>query len=140
MKTPLVLSLLSSIAVAAYTLDWSTLDNGGGHSAGGAYTVAGTIGQTDTAKLTGGAYAITGGFWSLPELLQTPGGPPLQYLTITGTVYLAWPAPSPGWRLETSTNLTAWSTVPGTPTLSGNYNLVTPEFSAARRYYRLAFP
>jgi hypothetical protein len=142
MKTPLITALLAlaGIAVAAYTLDWSTLDSGGGTSTGGRFQVAGTIGQPDAGSMTGGAYAINGGFWAMPELLQTPKGPPLQFLTAAGTTYLAWPAASPGWRLETSTNLTAWGPAPGVPAVSGDYNVVLPDLTTPRRYYRLAFP
>jgi hypothetical protein len=142
MKAPLILALLSGggIALAAYTLDWSTLDSGGGQSSAGAYSVAGTIAQPDAGKLSGGNYTVTGGFWSMPELLQVPGGPPLEYRTIAGSVWLAWPAPSPGWRLETSTNLSSWSVVPGAPALSGDFLLMMPDTSSARRYYRLALP
>lgn len=136
----LIIPLTAGLAAAAYTLNWATLDGGGGQSSGGNYTVAGTIGQPDAGTMNGGLYAVTGGFWAMPELLQTPNGPPLQYLSITGTMYLAWPAASPGWRLETSTNLTSWSTVPGTPAVSGNYNIVLPDSSGPRRCYRLTFP
>jgi len=137
-----ILPAAAGLAVAAYTLDWSTLDAGGGQSSGGPYTVAGTIGQTDPAKLTGGAYTLTGGFWSMPELLQTPGGPPLQFHHAGGITYLRWPAPSPGWRLETSTNLTAWTTAPGLPALSGDSLQVPADLSGSgpRRLYRLTFP
>lgn len=43
----------------------TTLDAGGGRSSGGAFTLHGTIGQHDAspATLTGGNYALTGGFW-----------------------------------------------------------------------------
>lgn len=35
-------------------------------SAGGTYSLGGTIGQADTGTLIGGAYALTGGFWFAP--------------------------------------------------------------------------
>ena len=46
-----------------YDLSWSTLDGGGGQSSAGHYTLDGTIGQPDAGALTGGVYALTGGFW-----------------------------------------------------------------------------
>jgi len=47
-----------------YDLTWSTVDGGGWtFSSGGAYTVGGTAGQPDAGLLTGGSYALGGGFW-----------------------------------------------------------------------------
>jgi hypothetical protein len=47
-----------------YDVPWSTVDGGGGLSAGGGYVVKGTGGQPDTAILGGGQYSIRGGFWT----------------------------------------------------------------------------
>ena len=47
-----------------YDLTWSSVDAGGGMgSAGGAYTLSGSAGQPDAGWLTGGPYALAGGFW-----------------------------------------------------------------------------
>jgi hypothetical protein len=55
----------SSIAIsAAYDLSWSTVDGGGyTFSAGGEYSLGGTVGQPDAGLLTGGDYTLGGGFW-----------------------------------------------------------------------------
>jgi len=45
-----------------YTLEWWSLDGGGGTSAGGIYELSGSIGQADAGELSGGAYVVTGGF------------------------------------------------------------------------------
>jgi len=51
-------------APGGYDLSWNTVDGGGGTSSGGAYTLAGTIGQPDAGvAMTGGAYSVVGGFW-----------------------------------------------------------------------------
>jgi len=50
-----------------YEISWSTIDGGGGTSAGGDYVLTGTIGQPDAAYSAGGQYELLGGFW--------PGGP-----------------------------------------------------------------
>ena len=52
---------------AGYEIVWHTIDGGGGTSAGGAYVLAGTIGQPDADWSEGGGYELLGGFW--------PGGP-----------------------------------------------------------------
>ena len=46
----------------------STIDGGGGSSAGGAFSLTGTIGQPDanTQVSTGATYALAGGFWANP--------------------------------------------------------------------------
>ena len=48
-----------------YDLSWATVDGGGGAwSAGGAFELAGTIGQPDASPpLQGGGYSLQGGFW-----------------------------------------------------------------------------
>lgn len=47
-----------------YDLTWSTVDGGGAtFSTGENYTLGGAIGQPDAGVLTGGDYALTGGFW-----------------------------------------------------------------------------
>ena len=50
-----------------YEMPWSTIDGGGGTSAGGQYIVTGTIGQPDAGYSVSGDYEVLGGFW--------PGGP-----------------------------------------------------------------
>ncbi len=78
-KIPLIvglLSLLSTLVLAQpsggdYTITRSTIDNGGGISAGGAYSLTGTVGQADASMqgLTSGQYQLTGGFWSAVSAL-----------------------------------------------------------------------
>ena len=59
------LLLLVSVALAQgdYDISWFTVDGGGGNSIGGPYTLSGTTGQPDAGVLSGGTYAVTGGFW-----------------------------------------------------------------------------
>ncbi len=49
---------------AGYSMPWWTIDSGGGTSSGSNYTLSGTIGQPDVATMSGGSYAVSGGFWS----------------------------------------------------------------------------
>lgn len=54
-----------------YDLTWHTIDGGGAAStAGGAYTLAGAIGQADAALQSGGQYSLRGGFWSSAVYLR----------------------------------------------------------------------
>ncbi|MEJ5309098.1 MAG: hypothetical protein WHX52_04955 [Anaerolineae bacterium] len=62
------LLLLPALALAqsggGYDLTWNTIDGGGAtFSAGGAYSLGGTVGQADAGTLQGGAFALGGGFW-----------------------------------------------------------------------------
>jgi hypothetical protein len=74
-KTILISSLLIALLVVTtsalaqagggYDLTWSTIDGGGTtFSAGGSYSLGGTIGQPDAGVLSGGAYTLNGGLWS----------------------------------------------------------------------------
>ena len=48
-----------------YDLTWSTIDGGGGASAGAGYQLTGTLGQPDAGTpLSGGVYSLSGGFWA----------------------------------------------------------------------------
>jgi len=72
----IVLLLFSGQAVLAangYAITWWSVDGGGGMSTGGSYTVNGTIGQTDTALLTGSGFSLQGGFWSYPGIDLSSG-------------------------------------------------------------------
>jgi hypothetical protein len=66
---PLSPRLLAELAQAQsggpYNLTWSTSDGGGAmFSAGGSYSLGGTIAQPDAgAALSGGTYTVVGGFW-----------------------------------------------------------------------------
>jgi hypothetical protein len=118
MKTLLLIPLLlaaSAVQAQQYSIDWYKIAGGGGTSTGGVYAVSGTIGQHDAGgPMTGGSYSLTGGFWSLITVVQTPGAP---LLTITfnlqlSTINVSWPSPSTGWTLQQNSDLTAasWST------------------------------
>src|SRR5262245_55456164 len=85
--------LLSASARAQqYSIDWFTLDAGGGTSSGGAYSVSGTIGQPDAGKLAGGSYVVEGGFWGIVAAIQTPGAPQLRVQRFGSSVRVFWNA------------------------------------------------
>ena len=54
---------VATIAHAAYEIPQHVIAGGGGTSAGGTYSVTGTIGQSITGFSTGGNYTLRGGFW-----------------------------------------------------------------------------
>src|ERR1035438_4580529 len=74
----LSLAMVAIVAQAQnYTVDWFTMDGGGGTSTGGVYSVSGTIGQPDAGRLSGGSYTLDGGFWGIIGAVQMPGAPRL---------------------------------------------------------------
>ena len=58
-----------------FSIDWYTIDGGGGTSSNGQYVVSGTIGQPDAGAMSGGNFTLQGGFWGLLSVVQTPGAP-----------------------------------------------------------------
>jgi hypothetical protein len=56
---------------SSYDLTWNTIDNGGGTSSNGGYTLDGTIGQPDAgASISNSGYTLTGGFWAGVSIAQ----------------------------------------------------------------------
>lgn len=57
-----------------FKLTKSTIDNGGGSSSGGEFTLTGTIGQADASGPTasGGGFRLSGGLW--PGSIAEPPG------------------------------------------------------------------
>jgi hypothetical protein len=126
----------------SYSIDWYKVSGGGGTSTSGAFSVSGTIGQHDTGgPMTVGNYSLTGGFWALISVVQTPGAPTL-YITRSGnTVTVYWQAVS-GWSLQQNANLAlanGWSASGGVTTFNGtNYlNLSSP---TGNLFFRLSNP
>ena len=139
--------LLELVVISAraqtYSIDWSTIDGGGGTSTGGVYTVSGTIGQPDAGRMSGGNFTLDGGFWGIVAAVQTPGAPSLRiFLTSTNTVVVAWPAPSTGFSLEQNAVLgtTNWVNVATTPAVVGSENQVIVSPPAGNHFYRLKWP
>jgi len=141
----LILSLGATLARAQnYSIDWFTIDGGGGTSTGGVYSVSGTIGQPDAGHMSGGNYTLDGGFWGIIAAVQLPGAPLLRVvLTTTNTVVLAWPAPSTGFSLQQNlvvNNSPGWAGVTNVPVVVGSENQVIVSPPAGNKFYRLKFP
>ena len=138
-------ALLFAVSCLAqnYSIDWFTIDGGGGTSTGGVYSVSGTIGQPDAgATMSGGSYAIDGGFWSMIAAVQTPGAPLLSiFHTTTNTVVISWPSPSTGFSLYQNGDLnsTNWMSA-GTPYDDGTNKTVIVSPPAGNRFFRLLNP
>jgi hypothetical protein len=85
-------------------VNWFTID-GGGTSTGWVYVASGTIGQSDAGRMSGGSFALTGGFWGF---LGGAGAvePPWLRIRLVGTnVVLIWPNPSVGFDVQETVRL-----------------------------------
>ena len=127
-----VLMALLCIAAApvhaqSFSIDWFTIDGGGGTS-------------------TGGVYSVTGGFWPGVNLRQTPGAPLLAAeLLPGGNVRIFWPLPATGFVLDQTAALAAppaaisWSQVAFPyQTNATHISLTVP--AAGNKFYRLRKP
>jgi hypothetical protein len=83
-----------------YSIDWFTIDGGGGTSTGGVYSVSGTIGQPDAGRMTGASYALDGGFWGFVGAVQTVGAPLLSIERLGTSVRVFWPRPATDFVLD----------------------------------------
>ena len=94
--------------------------------------------------MTGGNYSLTGGFWSLLSVVQTPGAPLLSITrTATNTVAVTWPSPSTGWTLQQNTNSISsvnWSNVTSTIQDNGTTKSLIANPPTGNRFYRLHNP
>ncbi|MCL4788923.1 MAG: hypothetical protein KJ070_19370 [Verrucomicrobia bacterium] len=138
------LGLTCNALAQNYSIDWYTIDGGGGTSTGGVYSVSGTIGQPDAgALMTGGNYSLQGGFWAI-QTVQTPGAPFLSITrTTTNTVLVSWASPSTGWTLQQNTNSISsvnWSNAPGTIQDNGTTKTLIVNPPTGNRFYRLFKP
>ncbi|HAV62687.1 MAG TPA: hypothetical protein DCY13_10010 [Verrucomicrobiales bacterium] len=138
--------LAASGNAQTYSIDWYSIDGGGGTSSGGGYTVTGTIGQPDAGKLTGGNYELIGGFMSIVAAIQTPGAPLLTITRAGNNIIVSWPDPSAGFILQESSALanpsssTVWTQNGATPTVNGGNRQITITSPAGNKYFRLRHP
>jgi hypothetical protein len=132
----ILLLLFTSFAQAQqYSINWFTIEGGGGTSTGGVYQVSDTVGQPDAGPtMSGGNFSLTGGFWSLLSVVQTPGAPTLSIARGTpGNAIVSWNPNTAGFVLQETWSL---SSANWTNSLSGVTNPVTVPANGAK-YFRL---
>ena len=126
-----------------YSIDWHTIDGGGGTSTGGMFSVSGTIGQPDAGTMNGGNYSLAGGFWEIISAIQTPGAPLLTIHFTTGNrAVVSWPSSSTGFTLQQNANLNtgSWGTPSEAVTDNGTNKFITLNSPTGNRFYRLFKP
>jgi len=127
-----LLALALTTQAQPYSIDWSTIDGGGGTSTGGAYSLSGTIGQPDAGTVGGGTFTLSGGFW--PGIIVPSAGeaPTLLIQWSADSVIISWSPTTAGFELEATAALAggAWSAAPvGNP--------VTISVAGPTQFYRL---
>ena len=125
-----------------YSIDWYTIDGGGGVSSGGTYTLSGTIGQPDAGVLTGGPYTLSGGFWTVMAV-QNPAAPLLSVaLSTTNTVILSWPLSATQWTLNQTASLSGspvtWSPISLPYSTNASTVFYVQPAPVGNRFYRLS--
>ena len=132
--------LVSSAFAQSYSIDWFTIDGGGGGaSTGGVFSVSGTIGQPDAGgPMTNGQYSVTGGFWALPTAIQVSGAPTLTMAPAApGQATISWTPHTPGFVLQETLSLSPTNWV---NSASGATNPITVPATLPTKFYRLSKP
>ena len=146
----LLLGLLTpGLQAQTYSIDWYKVAGGGGISAGTngsrIFSVIGTIGQSDASEaMSGGAYSLTGGFWSIISAVQTVNSPLLS-ITHTGSssVVVSWPSSATGFTLQQTANLAAtnsWAASGYVVTTNGATESITIAPPSGSLFFRLVQP
>ena len=132
-------TLATPASAQTFSIDWHTIDGGGGTSTGGVYSVSGTIGQPDAGgPMTNSQFAVTGGFWVLPTAVQTTNAPTLVIAPASpGNATISWTPALTNWVLQENLNLatTNWVNSP-----SGATNPVVVPATVPKKFYRLFKP
>ena len=131
----------STASAQSYSIDWYKIAGGGGTSTGGVYSVSGTIGQHDASgAMTGGNYSLTGGFWALISVVQTPGLPNLIITHSGNSVIVSWPNTGSYTLLKNSNlaNASGWTTSGYTVSPSNGTNSITITSAAGNLFFRLS--
>ena len=129
-----------------YSIDWFKFSGGGGTSTGTTYAVSDTVGQLDAGgAMSGAIYSITGGFWSLINVVQTPGVPNLIIIPNgANSVKILWPdAATNTYALQQNSNLAnaiGWTTSGYSITNGLGTNFATIMSPTGNLFFRLKYP
>ena len=134
-------ALIPVISLAqSYSIDWHKIAGGGGTSTNGQYAVNGTIGQPDpSSAMTGGNYSLTGGFWALIQVVQTPGLPDLIITHSGNRVIVSWPDTG-SYTLQQNGDVAAsggWATTGYAITTATGTNSITITPPTGNLFFRL---
>ncbi len=92
--------------------------------------------------MTGGSYSLTGGYWALISVVQTPGLPNLTIRFVgPNSVVVSWPYTGI-YTLQQNSNLASTNWVPTTYYIinSNNTNSITITLPTGNLFFRLSNP
>jgi hypothetical protein len=138
----LLMAAGAALEAQTYTVDWHKIAGGGGTSTNAQFTITGTIGQHDaTATMSAGGFSVTGGFWSIINLVPTPGAPALTIVaTGPNSVKVFWLDPAVNTftlQQNIDASSSAWTTSGLTITSINGTNSVTLTPTAGNLFFRL---
>mgnify|MGYP000963274143 CR=1 FL=1 len=142
----LIVGLLGmhSIAAQEYEIPVSVISGGAGVSSGGIYSLRGTVGQPDAGRMSGGAFALEGGFWAVVAGARVPEAPLLSITRQAETIVMSWPVSAEGFVLEETAALLvpapAWIPVTLPVRTNATEVSVTVALPVGTRFYRLVRP
>lgn len=125
------------------SIDWFTLDGGGGAQNSANYLVNSTVGQNDfgSGASTSANYQIIPGFWAAENMGPASSLPELTIVLSGPNVTISWPSPSPGFVLQQSDSLdtipASWTDTLGAINDNGTIKSITVSHDVAKRFYRL---
>jgi len=149
MKKFLISTALVALALtvrAQTSIDWFTLDAGGGAHSSANYVINFTAGQNDVGAMeaASASYRIIPGFWALEDMGPATGLPELSIVLSGANVILSWPSPSTGFVLQFKDSFNpfspAWADSPALVADNGFIKSVTIPHNLVSRFYRLRRP
>lgn len=132
--------LILGLQAQSLTLDWITVDGGGGTAVAPGLELQITIGQPDAGAARGGPYLLETSFWPGPFAPATPVPPALSVGRTPDGLALSWPAALGPVVLERAVLLGpggAWDAVPVEPVPVGGDLRVVLSPGVGTAFYRL---
>jgi len=132
-------------AAESLSIDWYTVDGGGGSTSAGDFTLSGTVGQPDAGALIASGYdfAVFGGYWGqFGDVIPVPPERPVLSISFAGpnSLLLFWPASQAGYLVQKRlADAQSWNDLTTTPVVVGNEYQVALSFTPADAptYFRL---
>jgi hypothetical protein len=124
------------------TVDWFSVDAGGGASSSAQYRIASTIGQADAYLASSAQNDFLGGFWALDGAVPAPT-PRLNISMASPNVLITWPSPATGFALQENSAINdtnGWQNVLQAPSDNGGTRSVSLPLPAGPRFFRLRKP